>query len=64
MNKNEVIDKDQISKSHFMRFIRLRDKGTINMNDAKMGSKLIGVSESIYKAIIYNFEYLENKFIK
>lgn len=58
------MNKEAITKEQFFKFVELRDKGTINMNDIRRGAILIHEPEEVYKAIMWNFSYLKQKFSK
>lgn len=56
------MDKDNIIKSQFSKFKKLRRSGRINMTDIRNGAILISESEDVYETIMWNYSYLENKF--
>ena len=58
-----MITKDEITKTQFKKFLRLRDSGIINMNQVTTGAGLSGLSVEVYMAIIRDFSYLYDKFI-
>lgn len=58
------ITKDDITVKQLNAFIRLRNRGIINMCDIVTGARLIGESEEVYETILWNFKYLVNKFSK
>ena len=58
------MNKDAITTEQFFKFVKLRNKGTINMNDIRRGSSLIHESEDVYETIMWNFTYLAQKFGK
>ena len=45
-----------ISKEKFKKFVKLRDEGTINMNDISRGTAITGLTPIEYKDIINNFK--------
>lgn len=45
-----------ITKEKFKKFVKLRDGGTINMNDISKGAAIIGLTPIEYKDIINNFK--------
>lgn len=59
-----AINKDSITQYQWKKFLCLQRQGIINMNDITKGSKLIGVTPEIYKAIIQNYQYLKRKYNK
>ena len=59
-----MITKDEITKTQFKKFLKLRDSGLINMNQVTTGAGLSGLSVEVYKAIMQNFSYLYDKFNK
>lgn len=49
-----------ITKKKFDKFVKLRDEGTINMNDISRGTVITGLTPIEYKDIINNFkQYLD-----
>lgn len=58
------MNKDAITKEQFFKFVKLRNKGTINMADIRRGAILIHEPEEVYETIIWNFSYLKQKFSK
>lgn len=58
------MNKDAITKLQFDKFVKLRNKGTINMNDIRRGAILIHEPEEVYETIMWNFSYLKQKFSK
>lgn len=59
-----ILEKECISKVHFMRYMKVRKSGVINMLDVRAGCKLTGLMPSVYKSIIVNFKYLYEKYGK
>lgn len=55
---------EEITKEQFFKFVKLRNRGIINMNDICRGAILIRESEEVYETIMWNFSYLEQKFSK
>ena len=55
---------EDITKTQFAKFVKLRKSGMINMTDIVKGSKLIQESEDVYETIMWNYKELENKFKK
>ena len=55
---------EEITKTDFEKFVKLRNSGRINMHDIVRGSQLIRVSEDVYETIMWNFKELEEKFSK
>lgn len=55
---------EEITKEQFFKFVKLRNRGIINMNDIRRGAILIRESEEVYETIMWNFSYLEQKFSK
>ena len=45
-----------ITKEKFKKFVKLRDEGTINMNDISRGTEITGLTPIEYKDIINNFK--------
>lgn len=45
-----------ITKKKFDKFVKLRDEGTINMNDISRGTAITGLTPLEYKDIINNFK--------
>lgn len=45
-----------ISKKKFDKFVKLRDEGTINMNDISRGTAITGLTPIEYKDILNNFK--------
>ena len=45
-----------ITKEKFNKFVKLRDEGTINMNDISRGTAITGLTPIEYKDIINNFK--------
>ena len=45
-----------ITKEKFKKFVKLRDEGTINMNDISRGTVITGLTPIEYKDIINNFK--------
>lgn len=45
-----------ITKEKFKKFVKLRDEGTINMNDISRGIAITGLTPIEYKDIINNFK--------
>ena len=45
-----------ITKEKFKKFVKLRDEGTINMNDISTGTAITGLTPIEYKDIINNFK--------
>ena len=45
-----------ITKERFKKFVKLRDEGTINMNDISRGTAITGLTPIEYKDIINNFK--------
>ena len=58
------MNKEDITKEQFNKFLKLRNTGLINMTDICTGARLIRQPEEVYEAIIWNFSYLKNKFCK
>ena len=58
------MNKDAITKEQFFKFVKLRNKGTINMNNIRRGAILIHEPEEVYETIMWNFSYLKQKFSK
>lgn len=58
------MNKEDITKEQFKKFLKLRNSGIINMTDICRGAILIHEPEEIYETIIWNFSYLKNKFCK
>lgn len=58
-----MITKDEITKTQFKKFLKLRDSGIINMCQITTGAGLSGLSVEVYTAIMQNFSYLYDKFI-
>jgi hypothetical protein len=58
------MNKDAITKLQFDKFVKLRNKGTINMNNIRRGAILIHEPEEVYETIMWNFSYLKQKFSK
>ena len=56
------VDKNNITKEQFQAYRQLQDAGFINMLDVVNGTMLTGLSLSVYKAIINNYDYLSKKF--
>ena len=49
-----------ITKEKFKKFVKLRDEGSINMNDISRGTAITGLTPIEYKDIINNFkQYLD-----
>lgn len=55
---------EEITKKQFFKFVKLRNKGIINMNDIRRGALLIREPEKVYETIMWNFSYLKQKFSK
>lgn len=55
---------EEITKEQFFKFVKLRNRGIINMTDICRGAILIRESEEVYETIMWNFSYLEQKFSK
>lgn len=53
---------EEITKEQFLKFIRLRNSGLINMHDIVTGANIINESEEVYETIMWNFSYLKQKF--
>ena len=49
-----------ITKEKFKKFVKLRDEGTINMNDISRGTTITGLTPIEYKDIINNFKQYSN----
>ena len=49
-----------ITKEKFKKFVKLRDEGTINMNDIFRGTAITGLTPLEYKDIINNFNQYAN----
>ena len=45
-----------ITKEKFKKFVKLRDEGSINMNDISRGTAITGLTPIEYKDIIKNFK--------
>lgn len=45
-----------ITKEKFKKFVKLRDEGTINMNDISRGIAITGLTPLEYKDVINNFK--------
>ena len=45
-----------ITKEKFKKFVKLRDGGTINMNDISKGAVITGLTPAEYKDIVKNFK--------
>ena len=45
-----------ITKEKFKKFVKLRDEGTINMNDISRGAAITGLTPLEYRDIIKNFK--------
>ena len=45
-----------ITKAKFKKFVKLRDEGTINMNDVSAGAALTGLTPGEFKDIRSNFK--------
>jgi hypothetical protein len=45
-----------ITKEKFKKFVKLRDEGTINMNDISRGTVITGLTPIEYRDIINNFK--------
>jgi hypothetical protein len=45
-----------ITKEKFKKLVKLRDEGTINMNDISRGTAITGLTPIEYKDIINNFK--------
>lgn len=45
-----------ITKEKFKKFVKLRDEGSINMNDIPRGTAITGLTPIEYKDIINNFK--------
>lgn len=45
-----------ITKEKFKKFVKLRDGGTINMNDISRGTAITGLTPAEYKDIVNNFK--------
>ena len=45
-----------ITKENFKKFVKLRDEGTINMNDISRGTAITGLTPIEYKDVINNFK--------
>lgn len=45
-----------ITKEKFKKFVKLRDEGSINMNDISRGAAITGLTPIEYKDIINNFK--------
>lgn len=56
------VDKNNITKEQFQAYRQLQDAGFINMLDVVNGTILTGLSLSVYRAIIVNYDYLSKKF--
>lgn len=56
------VDKNNITKEQFQAYKQLRDAGFINMLDVVNGTMLTGLSLSVYRAIIANYDYLSKKY--
>lgn len=55
---------EEITKKQFFKFVKLRNKGIINMNDIRRGALLIREPEKVYETTMWNFSYLKQKFSK
>lgn len=55
---------EEITKKQFFKFVKLRNRGIINMTDICRGALLIHESEEVYETIMWNFSYLKQKFSK
>lgn len=55
---------EEITKEQFFKFVKLRNRGIINMTDIRRGAILIRESEEVYETIMWNFSYLKQKFSK
>ena len=56
------MNKENITKEQFDKFIRLRRAGIINMTDIVHGAMIIEESEDVYETILWNFKYLRKKY--
>lgn len=45
-----------ITKEKFKKFVKLRDEGSINMNDISRGTAITGLTPIEYKDIVKNFK--------
>ena len=45
-----------ITKEKFKKFVKLRDEGSINMNDISRGTAITGLTPIEYKDMINNFK--------
>ena len=45
-----------ITKEKFKKFVKLRDEGSINMNDISRGTAITGLTPIEYKDMIINFK--------
>lgn len=45
-----------ITKEKFKKFVKLRDEGSINMNDISRGTAITGLTPLEYKDVIDNFK--------
>ena len=50
---------EEITKEQFFKFVKLRNRGIINMTDICRGAILIRESEEVYETIMWNFSYLK-----
>lgn len=55
---------EEITKEQFFKFVKLRNRGIINMTDIYRGAILIREPEEVYETIMWNFSYLKQKFSK
>lgn len=55
---------EEITKEQVFKFVKLRNRGIINMTDICRGAILIRESEEVYETIMWNFSYLKQKFSK
>ena len=55
---------EEITKEQFFKFVKLRNRGIINMTGICRGAILIRESEEVYETIMWNFSYLKQKFSK
>ena len=56
------MNKNKITKYQWKKYLRVQRSGIINMLDIHKGAFLISESEEVYKTIIQNYEYLQQKY--
>ena len=52
-----------ITKEKFKKFVKLRDEGTINMNDISRGTAITDLTPIEYKDIINNFKQYSDLYV-